>query len=662
MDSIFKSWEKKLSDFADSVEKDLEEVRQCKAEIQRMKVESIAQELNGRYIRDDRRLILSAPEIIIGNVDMGGALYENEDSAIVIRGTQVGVQGAGDSGTVEMRAPFIRQIAENPGSDGNLHIVGGISEISSQAHNIILQSDDVDGVFPAPPQPAIGGGVRIHSDHALELTAAKTAESREKMLTDAIAVMEGSKDSLKQQMESHKSAFEDLVKQVDELLNEKEQLGTDSDSLRKEFLSIEAKNDDIKDLSIMIAEEVYSYRNVLSMLAETNRQITCLKAEKDKVVKGEDFKTKSTDASVSIQGEVITMASVDGEGNRRVNDNAGVNVISNRFSVSATEDGGKLMENGNISLTAKSVGVNTISVTNQEYDDKGAMTKANYAVEGDFTVNAKNVSFTGVDYELADKKFKEKALNTESTFNVRTKTVIVSTEGSAGMDVDDKGKVTKVNYTADGDVIIKAKTFTVAATDNEVANSELKEKALTKDSVISLRAEKMDFSATDTEGKATGSLSLNAKAVAVKSMDVEKEKRTDDKLAAGSTMVLVSEKMYVGAKSKDVKSKKVQAVSEELALIADKTLEAQQDKKAIVQLSGGNLSVGGSKTAVYGDTTINAKAEIKGEVKAPKATIDNLEAKSSFKSQNISDGIAVPGAGGGGSLSAKMEQEDAPKE
>ena len=146
-------------------------------------------------------------------------------------------------------------------------------------------------------------------------------------------------------------------------------------------------------------------------------------------------------------------------------------------------------------------------------------------------------------------------------------------------------------------------------------------------------------------------------------MDVDKEKLTDSKLAAGSTMTLVSEKMYVGSKSKDIKSKKVQTVSEEVGLFADKTLEIQQgDGKALVQLDGGNASVGGSKTQIYGDTTINGKADIKGDVKAPKAVIDNIEAKSSFKSTNISDGIAVPGASGGGSLSAKLKSEDAPKE
>ena len=158
-------------------------------------------------------------------------------------------------------------------------------------------------------------------------------------------------------------------------------------------------------------------------------------------------------------------------------------------------------------------------------------------------------------------------------------------------------------------------------------------------------------------------MNINAKAVSVKSMDVEKEKRTDDKLAEGSTMTLVSEKLYIGSKSKDIKSKLLQAQSEEIGLFADKTFEAQQgEAKAVVQLADGKTALGGDKTDIYGDTTINAKAEVKGEIKTPKATIDNIEAKTSFKSPNISDGMAVGAGGGGGSVSAKMKAEDAPKE
>ena len=50
---------------------------------------------------------------------------------------------------------------------------------------------------------------------------------------------------------------------------------------------------------------------------------------------------------------------------------------------------------------------------------------------------------------------------------------------------------------------------------------------------------------------------------------------------------------------------------------------------------------------------------MKGEVKASKATIDDIQAKSHFKTTNIEDGVAVGAGGGGGSLSTKMTKEDA---
>jgi len=298
-----------------------------------------------------------------------------------------------------------------------------------------------------------------------------------------------------------------------------------------------------------------------------------------------------------------------------------------------------------------------------KFDEEGILEKATYTAEGDFKLTSKNITIEGVDYEVADKKYKEKQLTDDSKIKLRAKTIEVSTEGSANVEVDEEGKLTKVNYTSEGDIIVHSKTFTVESTDTDIENGEAKEKALTADSKVAIRAEKMDLSATDTEGKATGSVSINAKAVSVKSMDVEKEKRTDDKLAEGSTMTIVAEKMYVGAKSKDVKSKKVQVVSEEIGAFADKTLEIQQDEgKALVQLEGGNLSAGGSKTQVYGETTINAKTEVKDELKAPKVVGDSIEAKSAFKSPNISDGMAAGAGGGGGSLSAKLQSEDAPEE
>ena len=637
MDYIFNDWEEKLSNFESSVEKDLAEIRKCKAEMQQMKLDVVAELQKGRYIRDTQRLVLSAPEIIIGNVDRSGTLFAG-GSKVIVRGTQVGVEGAGEGGSLELRAPSIREIAEDPGTDGREHVVGSVSEVVSQARNIIIQSDDAEGAFSAPAVPTGGSGVRIHADKTIDVHAAMTAESREERLSDLISATEKQKDYLKEQASAHKEAFTNLKKEMEELLEKRDKLSGDYSDVRTNYRDIRKVSDEIEALSMSITEETYAYAEILSMLAETNRRLQCFKKEKSKIKKGDDFKKKPTGATVNITGEKIHLVSADGEHNLRDNEGSGVTIEANTVGITSLDKEGALNKEGKVRVVAKNIEMDTAGAADLKFDDEGKLEKGSFTAEGDFKLTSKNITIEAVDYEVADKKYKEKKLTDDSKIKLRAKTIEVSTENSANMEVDEKGKITKANYTSEGDIIVHSKTFTMESVDTDIENGEA-----------------TDVSATDTEGKATGSVSINAKAVSLKSMDVEKEKRTDDKLAEGSTMTIVSEKMYMGAKSKDVKSKKVQVMSEEIGAFADKTLEIQQDEgKALVQLDGGNASLGGSKTEIYG------KTEVKDELKSPKATIDNIEAKTSFKSPNIQDGMGA--GGGGGSLSAKLKTEDAPKE
>ena len=563
MDYIFEEWEKKLSNFESSVEKDLAEIRKCKSEMQQMKLDVVAELQKGRYVRDTQRLVLSAPEIIIGNVDRSGALFAG-GSKVIVRGTQVGVEGAGEGGCLELRAPSIREIAEDPGTDGREHVVGSLSEVVSQARNIIIQSDDASGAFSAPTVPTGGSGVRIHADKTIDVHAAMTAESREERLSGLISETEKQKNFLKEQASAHKKSFTDLKKELQDLIEKRDKLAKDYDNVRTNYREIKGVSEEIEALSMSITEETYAYAEILSLLAETSRRLKCFKDEKSKIKKGDDFKKKPTGAAVNISGENINLLSVDGENNLRDNEDAGVLIDANRVGICSVDKDGALNKEGKVTVVAKNIEMATAGAADVESNDEGEQEKGTYTAEGDFKLKSKNITIEAVDYEVADKKYKEKQLTADSKIKLRAKTIEVSTEGSANVEVDDKGKLTKANYTSEGDIIVRSKTLTVESTDNDIENGEAKEKALTAGGKVAIRAEKMDLSATDTEGKATGSVSINAKAVSVKSMDVEKEKRTDDKLAAGSTMTIVAEKMYVGAKSKDVKSKKVQVMSEEI--------------------------------------------------------------------------------------------------
>ena len=543
-----------------------------------------------------------------------------------------------------------------------------MSEIVSQARNIIIQSNDIPndndykGAFSAATIPAGSSGVRIHADKNIDIHAAMTADTRQKDLEDLISVLEEQQSDLQDQVDECKESFDELAKELKGLLEERGDLMEDNDDVRTNYKDISDKSDEIEDTAQLLTKQSYVYIEVLSKLAETNRRLQCYKKEKDSIVIGDDFKNNSTGANVRVLGEAISLVSADGEGNLRDNENAGIGMVANNVSIAAIEDDNSLKENGRVSIRSKNVEVSTANTADVQREEDGTLTAATYAAEGDFTLKSKNITIEAVDYEVADSKKKEKQLTDDSKIKLRAKTIEVSTEGSANIEVDENGAITKANYTAEGDLIVKSKTVTVKSTDNDIENGEEKEKALTSESKVFIRAEKVDVVSTDTEGKATGSVSINAKDVSVKSMDIDKESGDDSALAEGSTMLLVSEKMYMGSKSDDVKSKKVQMVSEEIGAFADKTIEAQQgDGKAVVQLADGKSAVGGDETLVYGKTTINADTEVKGEVKAPKATIDDLNASSHFKTPNIEDGVAAGAGGGGGSLSTKLTKEDAGK-
>lgn len=358
-----------------------------------------------------------------------------------------------------------------------------------------------------------------------------------------------------------------------------------SDELtRMNYQELQVLKEKAEEMLHEIYQESMVFISAVSTLAELNRQIDALDKEKQTIKEGDDFKKNTTKAALALSAELIAMQTIDGDGNFKENDEAGILVNTPRMDVTMQKEDGSLAQNSSLTVLTERVNVST---ANPHVSDSSTDLPAG----GSVSIVSKKINLSAMDYEVKDKKAKKKAL--------------------------------------------------------------------TKEGKITIRAEKVKLSAVDTEGGATGAIDINAKTVALKTMDVDKDNHTDKELAKGSTMLVVAEKMYVGAKDKSNKSKQLQATSEELGLFADKTLEAQQGEgKAVLQLADGDAALSGSKTQVYGATTLNGKTEVKEELKAPKATLDNVEAKTSFKSSNISDGIPVPPPPSTATLSAKLKEEE----
>lgn len=586
----FEQWQTALESFQKNVEKDLEEIRKCKSEVQQMKVDILDRMDQGKYIQDESRIILSAPEIIIGNVDKSGVL--KGPSHVTVRANNIQLEGVGlgadIGGSITNRASSIRNIAEDPGCDGMEKVVHPTSEIVSQAKCIVLQGERADGIFPSLAGSGIPG-IQLNTDAYIELNALRPCEFQKEQLSSLEKGLKERVSDYKSQSNEAKQKVNSLMKKMNDLLDG-ETLNETAISTRLNFTDIEELHNEFNSLSSALYYALTDYFRSLSLWAESNRQLDCVKEQASDVDKLKSkYKDAPTGTQIIMRSENLHVLSMDGDGNLRTNPESGVQVTAKYVDVNTQAYDGSLMEDSQIKLTAKNV---EISTANTKYKDE-KKEEAQIPAEGDVRIVSKNILMESVDYELKDKKIQETALTKEGTINIR--------------------------------------------------------------------AEKVNVTATDTEGKATGKIAVNAKAVEMKSMDIDKEKGTDKSLTAGSTMFLLSEKMFAGSKDSKTKSKQVQIASDSVGVFGDTTVELQQgDGKGVVQLNGGNAAVSGGNLDLYGTTTLQGKTTFKADVAMGDLDVKNIKIQTSFKSPYTSEGVAVPGAPSTAKLSAKLKEEEVP--
>ena len=655
MDTEFSDWKTILENFQDSVEKDLDEIRKQKAEIQQIKHEILSRMAQGQYIHDDHRIVLSAPEIIIGNVDSSGMLWSENGSTITIRGNGVNLEGSGSGGYVKSRATSISQIAVDPGTDGMEEVVRPGSSVVSQARSIVVQSNDADGCFSQLPT-GVGCGVRIHSDGLMDIDASKSVEVRGEAIANMLSVLKEQKSSLKSASSDRLSEVTSLTDDIKDLLEDMDDLTGGVEDIRSNIGDLIGLQKDYNDLLPSLVPAVEDCVRTISALAEVNRKISCLEAEQEALNSEKDaFTENSTGASLSLKAEQISLSSVDGDGNVRTNPEASVSVQTGRVSIETMKPDGSLIEDSYVSIHTGDVDISTV---NPALTEPGKP-DGDYTTGGSFRVNSKDVSFVAADYNLADGEYTESSLTADSGFYVRMQDInlhAVDTEGNSTGSfnlIADKMALTAADKDGNqtGSVDVKALDLFLSS----------KDKDGTATGALTMTAKDVSLLSVDKDGKALGQMVLNGKDVHVKAMDLD-DKGKDKNLAAGSNMVLAAENMFVGRTKSDRQSKTLTLSSEKTGVYGKTTAEMQQgDAKAVVQLDGGNVAIGGSKSQFFGDNTMNGKTDFKGDVTAPKLTADNLEAKTSFKSKNISDGIAVPGAPSSAKLSAKLKEDDAPE-
>ena len=590
METIYEQWKKVLDDFKASVDKELNEIRRCKAEMQQIKSDLIDQCSKGQYFRDDQRIIISAPEIIIGDVSKDGTLNTTSTSTVIIRSNKICQEGVGDlrgnGGCITNKASVIKNICIDPGIDGIEEVVSNQSQYIVQAQGITLQSEETKGVFAEVPSTSIGE-INLKADKHIHLDAIAPLKGRKESIENSTKAKETSKSTLETKSNTKLTEIETKMTEIANLLEDGQKLFAGDKSIRSTYKTADALHNQIKAASNTLCQEINEYQKITSNLAETNRQIKCLEDKKTDITEKEGQKDKGTGTSVDIQAESTRIKSINADNEICCNPGAGLDIRAKDIKIQSTDEKGAVVDESSLDILTHSINLSTINPKHEE--------------------------------------------NTS-------------------------------DIPAEGDVHITSKNIVMESVDREFKENKMSEKALTKDGCIKMRAETVDVSTNDTEGKATGKFNVNSKNIALKSMDVDKEKRTDTELTKDSTMVLVSDKIYAGSPDKEKLSQSIQISSDKVAIFAKTTAEMKQDEKATLQLDGGNTAISGSKTNVFGETTVNGKTTFKAETIFGKATIDNAEITKSFKSPTTSEGTATPSSSSTDKIATKLQLEDVPKD
>ena len=612
-------WKKLINDFNDSVNKSLAEIRDCKRDIEKMKVDLMNEVNTGQYFRDEDRIVISAPRIIIGNVNKDGNLKE-EVGEVIIRGNALQLSGVGRSGKISLNAPSLNQNAMDTGLDGKENVVYAGSQITSRARTIVISSQDPveDNQYEASflDMQTKGSGLLLSSEKGIDLLAAPTNEEKKKHIQDLTTAIDGRIAERKNNISSMEKDASFKLMRLNNILSNEKELEGDDDLTRTNVLALDEIRGTLKGELTQFNQLLLDYADAVSELAELTRKKQHLTAESDHANSiAADYK-EDTNAAIHLQSEHITLHSKDGDGTWRTNESAGVEIRANDIKLHSTTDAdGTKAEiltpadaKGRVDIQARNVSISTADATDQKYTADRKLQTAKFPLVGNVTIRSKVIDMESVDVTQTD----------------------------------ENGK-----YTED---------------------------KLTEGSQINMRAEKVRVKTIDHEGKSVGKFSVNSQKISMKATDINEysaqfeldeqgnRKHPDSmkskNIAQGSEMLLLSESMNIGFKSQQMASKSI-AISpaETLLLYSGKSVAMGTNENDIALTSDGATIATNGKITLSGSGGIDVTGESKFNDKITGGDIvtDNLTANKAVKAPNLTDGMVMSGAKGQAKAIEKKE-------
>jgi hypothetical protein len=579
-DYIFKDWKELMAKYEANINKELETIREYKNQMLEIKQEVYKQIRKGCFIEDDQRIILSAPEIIIGHVDKSGQLI-SESSVITVRGTKINFEGVGTDAVVQTKANKIKSVALDPGPDGKEKVVYDDAEISSMARKITLDSDSAadaflgtnessedGGVYTSKDAKSLspGTGISIHSDSTIQVSAAICYEDLKTNVEKRLSDLEKKYEKASNAKDFAKKEIEDYVDLMEDILKTDKKIKDDDALVNVSVMALDDLRLRMGDISLAYFDAMDRYMKALSTMAESKREERILKVKKTVISRltEEQLLKKNTGTKLYLKGEQVDVSTTDGDGK---------------------------LHTGNQS--------SKISVNAQQVDFQSYTNEKEKAAETQFFVNFPTVQIT----TLAPLK-----------------------EG-------------ETEQKAEGKIQLSSKNVYVHTTDIKTDGDKQKESPA-KDSSIVCLSENVNLPGYDSSGKAVGTVNINGKEVNVTAINYNENLKDKGALVEDGKINVWSKALNMGSQdnSKPENCESINITTKSLTEKASESITLTQSDSTNIKVAKDKISIA-AETKEFSGGKIEAgseKAKFK-ETTSSSTTADNITANSQVKTPSFTN-------------------------
>lgn len=460
-------WQERMDAFQAQVSDQLNEIQQFKQEVTALQAKIVDTLANGQYIRNESRIILSAPEIIIGNVDKLGML-KDDDSCVIIRSKRVEEEAENQ---ISQHAPKIHQIAESTGKDGAEHVIlPGESEIVSIARNVLIQSHTDSDLFPQEDEIQTEPGISLLANKPIRLESSHSYDKRKKQLTDLIAALKNRQNDLEQKAGDQKQKVQNLMNEIESILNVPSFNLSDLFT-RANYMDLDEQQTKFNEKATEGYEALLLYFHYLSELAEVKRELAIRNRLKDNIDKQKTAVENNSDATaIRLNAEVVEVTNRDGDDVDRAATGK-VSIQSPEIELKGIDKEEKKFKNGKISIHSHQILLQTDKVDKDKKSGNVTTTS-----EGEIDIRSKSVTINALDRKEEGGTI-EKQLAEDSNFFVRAQKMLLFATDKDGY--------------SQGNAIINAKNIRLMSVDMDIQDKKSLPKNVAKGGKLQLEAESM---------------------------------------------------------------------------------------------------------------------------------------------------------------------------